>query len=181
MSEDATLVIRVQNTPEDVVHFEQSIGLDSDANSIGISLVAVPGLLAAFVALVLGPFWLTQKFGIAYLLGVGASVIVIALTIGFTYRIYKAVVCTPRYDLGAITWDPFTYTLSSDGLRIEGPRSKYEILWDALRRAVETPTYFYLFVDRRRAYVIPKHVFASKEDEMAFASLLCSHMELETR
>jgi hypothetical protein len=180
MSEDATIVIRVQNAPEDLAALERNIGGEAGAKKSGLKLVAAPAALAAFIALVPMPYWLSTAFGIAYELGAIASVFVIGLVFAFTLKQLSALKAPEVRDPQSSLWTPQEFAFSDEGVQVKSAHSETRLEWPAFRKACETLGHVFLFIDQRMAYAVPKRSL-TPEQEASLIALLRAHLKLETR
>jgi len=179
MSEDATLVIRVQIAPEDVTAFEKSI-VDAEGKKIGIKLIALPAAPLIFVAMVPVPFWLSATFGIGYEIGAIASILVIGIVIAITLKGYNSLLLPERHDPESKLWGSQDFTFSGDGVHIETAYSRTSLGWNAFVKARDTSEHIFLFVDARMAHIVPKRALSLEALEKLLRALR-SHMKLETR
>ena len=58
-----------------------------------------------------------------------------------------------------------TYTFYADRFDMENSMSKGEVPYEKLYRIIETPTYFYLYLNKMSAYLVSKEEFSDQELE----------------
>lgn len=66
----------------------------------------------------------------------------------------------------------FTYSVSNEGIRVEGSAGRLEYDWTAFVKATEAPSAFSLFMTRDSFHLLPKRCFGSPGDVELFRTIV---------
>lgn len=72
-----------------------------------------------------------------------------------------------------------TVTVTDTELQLKDKFTTTITLWTAIIKKIETPTYYYLFINGMQAYLIPKRAFKNNEEKSAFDKILSRNLSLE--
>ncbi|MHB1413838.1 MAG: YcxB family protein [Chloroflexota bacterium] len=125
-------------------------------------------LLLAVVALAYGGLaWLFYGFATAWVLAIGAGLMLLA------YVVYMTIVIpqTAFQRLPKLR-DTFVMRFSEDGLRLKTERLDQEMPWNRYKRVLVSKTSYLLIYGPDQFTVIPKRAFRSPEQDTAFQDLL---------
>ncbi len=62
--------------------------------------------------------------------------------------------------------------LTAEGIRIKDVNSEFFRKWEALARVNESKSYFFIFVQKRAAIILPKHAFSSSDEIELFRNMV---------
>lgn len=118
---------------------------------------------------------------VLYLTGVGkgddfARLMLLLIAALFTvinpvYLLYKAakqVKLTPMFQ------KPLEYTIDSKGILVKQGEEELPMLWEEVRKVIETKKDIYIYLSLTRAYIFPKEFY--KNDIDTFKELLTNHL-----
>ena len=101
-----------------------------------------------------------------------AALLLAALTIGAPFL--QRWQLTRAYAESPVLRETQRYEFTTDALTIRGGPAATRLGWEAFHEAVETDEYFLLYIARRSAYYLPKHVFADPAAQDELRALLHS-------
>lgn len=83
-----------------------------------------------------------------------------------------------KVNANPVLMGPFTFTLTSDEVRIVAPDVTTTVKWDAFAKCVETADYYFLVDAANQATYrgVPKREFASPDQEAAFVAMVESKL-----
>jgi hypothetical protein len=65
-----------------------------------------------------------------------------------------------------------TYTMNDDRFHQESEQAQSSVVWSAIISLRESKNYYYLFIDRASAFIIPKRHFTHAQHEAAFIDFI---------
>ncbi|MFI5203308.1 MAG: YcxB family protein [Flavobacteriales bacterium] len=102
---------------------------------------------------------------------------VCAILVGFSF-LYFFTKLSGRIYLSkkGVVLGPRKYVLSEDRFSQESEKAQSSVIWSSVLSLKESSSYYFLFVDKAAAFIIPKRHFATKADEDKFISFIRSKL-----
>jgi len=128
-------------------------------------------------------FFVWMGIGIAFLLlvnnlggrihlpsAIGAAVLVFTIVVSMIYWHMKKLQdqMLPQPD-GAVLGSHL-YQVREDALHIRSSFGATQLTWSGIKSLEETPTHFFLFIDRSVGFILPKRSFAGESQQSIFRS-----------
>jgi len=73
---------------------------------------------------------------------------------------------------------PFTLSIGNEELRLRSEDFDNAASWSEIKKACETKSYYYLFLDRTHFWIVPKDAFGSHEQEERFKEIASRHLAI---
>ena len=169
MTESDAVVVRVQLTPEDCIAFQRVIAPTFRPNSLEWARAAAWVFYVLSVVVV--PVWLGADRRSAGIVLLCSLVGLFPLAILLRY--------VPDVDWnGCSALRPTDIALSPVGVSFKNDVADARYNWQTFRRLEETPTHFFLYVDKLMAHIVPKRCFSGPEETDRFRTIVHSNIQL---
>ena len=164
MTESNAVVVHVQMTPDDGLAYQRMIRQES----VGGRYELLVFLAVSFfvLTLIIGPELLEGRAGPNHPLAVVASLPIAMLPFALVLYLSTRDIFVELHDPQGFFLRPHNVLVSSRGV-ID---LRYD--WPAFLRVEETPTHFFLHIDKLAAYAVPKRNFENATDADRFGAML---------
>jgi hypothetical protein len=164
MTESDAVVVHVQLTPEDCVAFQRVTARRLRPQWLEWARAGT-WLFYYFMVIVI-PVWLggmdRQSMGLFLMCSVVGLLPLVALL--------RYVPDVDWSSSGALR--PSDMALSSRGVSFKNDVADLKCQWQAFHRVEETPTHFFLYVEKLMAHIVPKRCFGSDEETDRFRAIV---------
>jgi hypothetical protein len=136
-------------------------------------------------------FWISNGIGIAvllfefavYLMTGTESLMWIGLLLIFVLALSYVGSCylrPMRYVSDKRYSKLFTLTVSDEEVSLKSEDANSEAKWEFIRKVWETNEFYYIFLDKRQFWIVPRDRFADQAQEELFRQIVSRHSKINT-
>jgi len=175
MTESDALVVRVQMTPDDGLAYQRMIR----QASVGGRYELLVFLAVSFfvLTLIIGPELLEGRARLNHPLAVMASLPIAMLPFALVLYFSTRDIFGELHDPRGFFLRPHNVLVSSRGVSFKSDVIDLRYDWQAFLRLEETPTHFFLHIDKLAAYAVPKRNFENAADANRFGAILRANIK----
>jgi hypothetical protein len=169
MTESDAVVVHVELMPEDCIAFHRTLARIFRPHSLEW---ARAGAWVFYVlSIIVVPVWLGADRR-------SAGIVLLCSLIG-VFPLIVLMRYVPDVDWsGSSALRPTDITLSSVGVSFKNAVVDVTCDWRAFHRLDETPTHFFLYVDKLMAHIVPKRCFSSADETDRFRTIAHTNIQL---
>jgi hypothetical protein len=176
MTEDNAVVVHVQMTLEDSAAFQRN-------NSHPAALLRPDRRLAILAWIFLGlsvvfiPGWIVERTNLETPIAFGVSAVIGFLPLVLLLNHAARRSGNKMYGSKGLFLRPHDISVSSQGVWFKSDVYDLRYDWRAFVRVEETPTHFFIYIDKLMAHIVPKREFRSTEDADRFGTMLRANIK----